>query len=167
MLPLLLIVAVCVTYTDVRSRRIPNWLVLTTLGCGLVFNIFYGGAPGALYSVAGALIAFAFMFALYALGTTGAGDVKLFAAVGAVLGAGLVPAAFVCVLLTGLGLALFKMFRAGVARATAFNVLSFFHGLLPGRSVPRFRAPDDKRLGVPYGVAVACGSLAAAYFYHA
>ena len=166
-LPLLLVVAVCVTYTDVRFRRIPNKLALATLACGLALNVFYGGLPGALQSAAGALFAFALMFALHVLGTTGAGDVKLFAAIGAVVGAGLVLPAFVCVLLAGMALAFFKMFEAGVARATAVNVLSFFHGLLPGRHVPRFSAPADRRLGVPYGVAIGFGSLAAAWLYRA
>ena len=164
---LLLVVAVCVTYTDVRYRRIPNGLVLTTLACGISVNVFYGGLPGALQSVAGALLAFAMMFVLHMLGTTGAGDVKLFAAIGAAVGTSLVLPAFVGVLLAGMALALFTMFRGGVARATAVNVLSFFYGLLPGGRVPRFSAPADKRLGVPYGVAVAFGSLAAAWVYRA
>lgn len=165
--PLLFVVAVCVSYTDVRFRRIPNWLVSVTLIVGLAVNVFYGGTAGALQSLAGTALAFGVMFLMYALGTTGAGDVKLFASIGALLGARLVPAAFVGVLLTGLLLALFTMFRAGVARTTAFNVLSFFHGLLPGRRVPRFGRPTDRRLGVPYGVAVAFGSLAAAWVYRA
>jgi prepilin peptidase CpaA len=163
----LALVACCVTYTDVRFRRIPNALVLATLACGLFVNTYFGGLPGALHSAAGALIGFAVMLVLHVLGTTGAGDVKLFGAIGAVVGVGWVLPAFVGVLLAGLVLALLKTFQAGVGRSVALNVLNFFYGLLPGQRVPRFAAPADKRLSVPYGVAVAFGSLAAVCFYRA
>ena len=83
---LLVPMAISIAYMDVRYRRIPNKLVLVIFIGGLALNTFFGGGRGLLTSIGGSAIAFGLMFLLHAFGTMGAGDVKLFAAVG---GAGL------------------------------------------------------------------------------
>src|SRR6202043_2762082 len=72
---------------DVRYRRIPNWLtVLGVLG-GLAINMFiYPVWPGLRFSLAGLGLAFGIYLVLYALRAMGAGDVKLMAAIGAIVG---------------------------------------------------------------------------------
>src|SRR6185295_17646662 len=82
--------AVIVAYYDVRYRRIPNPFVLATLVSGLAINAIAGGLPGVLASLAGCALGFTLMFVLHVFGAMGAGDVKLFAAIGAVMGAHLV-----------------------------------------------------------------------------
>ena len=164
---LLASLAAYVTYTDVRYRRIPNACVLAALVGGLLLNTAFGGLNGLLASLAGFALGFAIMFVLHLFGTLGAGDVKLFAAVGAVIGVGLVLPALAAVAVTGLVLAVYTMVRARAVRATTFNVLHFFFGLLPGQSLPRFAAPSDRRRGVPYGVAITLGSLVAVFLFRA
>src|SRR6185369_12819340 len=88
---LLVPLAVSVTYYDVRFRRIPNKLVLAALIAGLTINISLGGARGALSSMGGFAVAFIPMFLMHIFGAMGAGDVKLFAAIGSVVGLALVP----------------------------------------------------------------------------
>src|SRR6266496_5045609 len=78
--------AIAITYMDVRYRRIPNKLVLIILIGGLVLNTVFNGWNGLLASVGGCGIAFGLMFLLHLFGTMGAGDVKLCAAVGSVIG---------------------------------------------------------------------------------
>ena len=94
---LLIPLAVTVTYFDMRYRRIPNVLVLAALVSGLVLNASLAGVQGTISSVAGFGLAFIPMFLMHIFGAMGAGDVKLFGAVGAVLGVGLVPMTFVVV----------------------------------------------------------------------
>jgi prepilin peptidase CpaA len=89
----------------------------------------------------------------------GAGDVKLFAAVGALFGTRLVPSLFLVVLVTGGVLALLTALRSGTVRTTMLGVLRIFLGLLPGRSIPRFPVPEDRTLTVPYGVAIMIGGV--------
>ena len=74
---------------DVRTRRIPNWLTGAIAGAG--FGMAFGGgvvtpAQAALGLLAGLLL----MMPGHLIGATGAGDVKLMAAVGAVVGPGMV-----------------------------------------------------------------------------
>ena len=154
---LLVPVAAAVTYYDVRYRRIPNVVVLATLFGGLALNLSFAGPRGLLLSVAGC--ALALMLVLHVLGAMGAGDVKLFAAVGSLVGLPLVAQTFLVVALTGGALAVVSMVRAGSVRATLLNVLRIFAGLLPGWQMPRFAVPADRRLTIPYGVAITAGSL--------
>src|SRR5215204_4623251 len=164
---LLALVTAYVSYTDVRYRRIPNVCVLATLAGGILLNAAFGGLPGLLSSLGGFALAFGIMLVLHLFGTMGAGDVKLFGAVGAVIGAGLVLPAFAAVAVVGFVLAVFTMVRARAVRGTSVNVLQFFLGLLPGQSLPRFAAPSDRRRGVPYGVAITLGSLVSVLLFRA
>src|ERR1700712_422001 len=72
--------------TDLRTRRIPNWLTLSGVCVGLLLNWAAGGSAGLLNSVGGMCLGFASYFVLYCLRAMGAGDVKLMAAVGALVG---------------------------------------------------------------------------------
>jgi len=159
--------AVLIIYYDVRYRRIPNAFVLATLISGLTLNLTIGGLQGGLYSIGGCVLAFILMFMLHVFGAMVAGDVKLFAAVGSVLGAQLVLPTFVVVVLTGGVLALVSVMRSGVFATTMHRVLQILVGLLPGWPMPKFSVPADRRLTIPYGVAITIGAIIATAIFHA
>ena len=116
---LLLPLAVIITYYDVRYRRIPNAFVLATLVSGVAINGVFGGLSGLFSSLGGCALGFGLMFMLHVFGAMGAGDVKLFAAIGAVTGAHLVVPTFIVVVLTGGLLAIVSIVRAGVLLGTS------------------------------------------------
>ena len=157
--------AVIIAYMDVRYRRIPNKLVLVTLIGGLTLNTVFGGTHGLLVSLTGSALAFMLMFFLHAFGTMGAGDVKLFAAIGAVFGSSLVLPTLVVVALTGGVLALCQMIYSRRVGITMFGVFQFFYGLLPGQRVPRFEVPTDRSYTLPYAVPICFGSLIAFFLF--
>ena len=159
--------AFIISYYDVRYRRIPNPFVLATLAVGILTNAIFGGLEGALASLGGCALAFFLMFMLHVFGAMGAGDVKLFAAIGSVLGASLVLPTFFVVVLTGGVLAFISMLRAGAVRSTLHNVLLVLVGLMPGWKMPRFAVPADRRYTIPYGVAITLGSLISLAIFHA
>ena len=68
---------------DWRQRRIPNRLTLPLLLAGLSYHLISGGMSGLGWSVAGMALAGGLLLVFYLLGATGAGDVKLAAAIGA------------------------------------------------------------------------------------
>ncbi|HEX8178350.1 MAG TPA: A24 family peptidase [Pyrinomonadaceae bacterium] len=156
---LLIPLAVVITYYDARYRRIPNPFVLAALAGGLIINTLLQGLPGIVVSVEGCLLAFALMLVLHVFGAMGAGDVKLFAAIGAVLGVQLVLPTFLVVVLTGGLLGVYTMVRAGLVRTTLLRVAQIFMGLLPGWEMPRFAVPQERQHTIPYGVAITFGSL--------
>jgi prepilin peptidase CpaA len=79
---------------DWRTGHIPNWLTLGALAVGIVGHGFLGasltgkpidGLSGAGYAVLGAAVCAAIPLFLYRMGAIGGGDVKLLAAIGAIL----------------------------------------------------------------------------------
>ncbi len=156
---LLLPLAIIIIYYDVRYRRIPNIIVLATLICGLAINIIFGGFAGLLTSLGGFALAFGLMFLLHVFGAMGAGDVKLFAAIGSVIGVKLVLPTFIIIVITGGILAIIQMIRARSVRSTMHNVMMIFFSLLPGWKMPRHALPTERRFTIPYGVAIMVGSL--------
>src|SRR4030095_11220676 len=158
--------AIMIAYMDIRYRRIPNKLVLTILLIGLTVNTVFGGSHGLLLSLGGFALSFGIMFLLHVFGTMGAGDVKLFAAIGAVNGLSLVIPTLLLVALTGGVLAIFMMVYSGRARTTMFGVMQFFYGLLPGQRVPRFEIPADRKYTIPYAVPICLGSFVSYVLFH-
>lgn len=89
------------TFTDLRSRRIPNWLVLPFLVIGLAVSFVHGTwhGIGIVQSLEGMGLGL-FLFGILAfMGGMGMGDVKLCAAIGAWVGP---KQLFVALVLTGI-----------------------------------------------------------------
>jgi prepilin peptidase CpaA len=150
--------------TDVRTRRIPNWLTLSGVCGGLLANWLVGGLSGLKTSAEGLLLGFGVYFALYCLRAMGAGDVKLMAAVGAIVGPQEWFSVFIATAIAGGVLALALIIGRGRVRETLRN--TFF---IAGELV-HFRAPfnrrkdldvkDPRALTMPHGVAIAAGTIA-------
>ncbi len=83
--PTVVVLAVA-TFTDLRSRRIPNWLVFPFLLAGIVVSAWLQGWHGVGQSFAGLGLGLLIYGTLFWLGGMGAGDVKLCAAIGAWIG---------------------------------------------------------------------------------
>lgn len=157
--------AASVIYNDVRYRRIPNMLVLTALIAGLAINTAFGGWHGLGSSFLGFGLGFLPMLLLHIFGAMGAGDVKLFGAVGTILGVTVMPITLVLVAMVGGVLAIFTTLRAGTVLTTLHGVLRIFVGILPGWEMPRFAMAPDRRHTIPYGVAIMLGSLISAALF--
>ncbi len=153
--------AIAITYMDVRYSRIPNKLVLAILIGGVAINTVFGGLAGLVMSLGGLALAFASMFFLHLFGTMGAGDVKLFAAIGSLFGTWLVLPTLMVVAITGGVLAVCKMVYSRRAGVTMLGVAHLFYGLLPGQTVPKFDVPRDSSYTLPYAVPICFGSLIA------
>jgi prepilin peptidase CpaA len=158
--PTLIAVSIA-TVSDLRSRRIPNWLVFPFLLAGLAVSAFSNGWYGLEQSLLGILLAALLMGFLHWLGGMGMGDVKLCAAIGAWIG----PAQ--------LGVALVAMGMAGGVMALAWAVCGGFlkesldgvgdlvfgmrkRGLRPHETLV---LANTKTRKLPYAPAIAIGTL--------
>jgi len=83
--PTIAVLAVA-TFTDLRSRRIPNWLVLPFMAAGLVVPALLAGWHGLGQSLEGFGLGALIYGFLAVIGGMGMGDVKLVAAIGAWVG---------------------------------------------------------------------------------
>jgi len=144
---------------DIATRRIPNAvpLALTMVGVTLAATGVTGITPAssALGIAAGLLL----MLPGHLFGATGAGDVKLFAAAGSVLGAGQMFEAFVAVAVAGGVLALAVAWRRGRIGRTVAGAVQCARG--PREAKAEIESPlRDNRFA--YGPAVAVGCIVAA-----
>ena len=147
-----------IAYYDIRYRRIPNAIVVFVLLTGLILNGVIGGFPGFLSSVVGCALGFGLMLLLRLGGAMGAGDLKLFAAIGALIGVGLVPQTFLFVTLTGGLVATFYMLRRRSVKRTMRRLT---HNLThPFQSKdPEYTKTLLLHESIPYGVAIGLGSV--------
>ena len=121
-----LLAAACVS--DLRTRRIPNRLVLVTLVAGVVFSaVTKSFAAGLTQAGGGLLTGLAIWIPFYALRMLGAGDVKLFAAAATFLGARSAVDAAVYTALYGGALALLYMILNSGLKSTAIRLGSAVH----------------------------------------
>ena len=81
-----LIVVTIATITDLRSRRIPNWLVLPFMVAGIATLTWLHGWQGLRQSLSGLALGALLFGILGLMGGMGMGDVKLCAAIGAWIG---------------------------------------------------------------------------------
>jgi len=156
-----LLLAALACSTDLRSRRIPNALVLSGLIAGLVLNSHVAGLAGVGASLAGAGLGLAMFLPFLLLGGMGGGDVKLMAALGSLVGpAGVVRLALATAILGGV-LALARVLWEGRLRETLQGIA----GLLWLWASTGLRPSPDLHLGnpatirVPYAVPIAAGTL--------
>ncbi len=161
-----LLLAAC--WSDARTRRIPNRLVLAGTLAGLALNALLPSGPGLFSPAPGGLgffsalggfaIGLGALLPLYLLRTMGAGDVKLMAMTGAFLGPAAIPGAVLMTLIAGGILALAMAWRHGLVRSALVNVHAMLILALTGQreamEVPQTAAT------LPYALAISAGTLA-------
>jgi prepilin peptidase CpaA len=146
------------TIVDIRTRRIPNALTATMAGLGIGFAA--AGISGISLGAAalGLLVGFTLMLPGHALGATGAGDVKLMAAVGAIVGPGIVVNAFLFTALAGGVLALIVAMRRRRFKATLAGTARLIAAPSEARQDVKSAAASRR---FAYGPAIAIGSVLA------
>jgi len=162
---------------DLRSRRIPNRLVLAGIGLALALHAAAAitGSPALAghawwAPLAGLGSGLAVMLPLYLLRATGAGDVKLMAMVGTFIGAPATLAAALCTFAAGGLLSLVFMFGRGVAAQALANVRFLLTdwmvraGSGQGAGLAPLHATAAR---LPYGVAIAAGTAASLLWHPA
>ena len=136
-------------YGEIRERRIPNWLTLGGIAFGVGAAAIEGGADGLVDSALGLAIAGGLFLPFCLLGVVGGGDMKLMAAVGAIVGWPMVLRVVCNTCIAG-GLVYWLMMIAGfneIVQGSACAVTVIAVRLLAvhyGWSIPMLRNfPDD------------------------
>jgi prepilin peptidase CpaA len=160
----LLVVLLTAATFDVLYRRIPNWLTVSGVVLGIAMNTLIGTPEaGIVYALAGLAVAFGIYAALYALRAMGAGDVKLMAAVGALVGWERWFGIFFVTALIGGVMAMILVVSRGRLQKTFFNVGFILSEMKSGR--PAYLANEEldvknkKALGLPHGAVIAVSTV--------
>ncbi|MBU0606388.1 MAG: A24 family peptidase [Armatimonadetes bacterium] len=146
-------------FTDVRDGKIYNAVTLPFALLGLILNIIDKGLSGLLFSLAGLGMGLALFFLSAFLGRIlGAGDCKLFAAVGALQGPQFLLWAILFSLAVGGVFAILVALWRGVLRHSLRRVWEavYFKIYL---KMPMDISTSSSKLRLPYAVAILAGSL--------
>jgi prepilin peptidase CpaA len=138
-------VATVAVFTDLRSRRIPNWLTLSVLCTGLLVQAVSAGAPGVASALIGSGLGLGVLLPFYLLHVIGAGDVKLLAALGALLGPQVLVSVAVYGAIVGGVCSVLILARSGRLMVTLHELFV------------RHVAPSPSGARAPYAIAIAGG----------
>jgi prepilin peptidase CpaA len=143
---------------DLLAHRIPNRLTGSLLCLGLSLQLVLGGCSALGEAALGAVVGLAMLLPLYLLRATGAGDVKLLAALGALLGPYWTLVAGVYTLIAGGALALCYLLLGALSAAMAPVGVPWPLRIQYGCE----RARQLRRERFPYALAIAIGAVSAA-----
>lgn len=140
---------------DLKYHKIPNWLTLPAMLLGVVINLALN--PGEWYvPFAGLLAGFILLFIPFALGGIGGGDLKLLAALGAILG---VRAVLWIFLIGGVAGGLFSalaiIFKMGF-REGSIRIFSIFNAMGNVKNQDKTVNSPSKQY-IPYGLPIVFG----------
>ena len=162
-----LIVLLVATFTDLRSRRIPNWLVFPFMIAGMAVSGWLHGWSGVGHSLAGWALGGLLFGILSLMGGMGMGDVKLCAAIGAWVGPAQLMLALVLTGITGGVMVLVWAACGGFlgelfsgAGEVLFSVKE--RGLRPH---PELVLDNPRTRKMPYAPAIAIGTLISFFAY--
>ena len=142
---------------DIRQRRVPNVLTMGLASAGLVLamagvsGVTVGGALG------GLALGLAMLLPAHVFGATGAGDVKLLAAFGALLGPGGVFEACLRAAILGGVMALAVALWRGRLRETLYGTAMLV--TTRNRAVAAIIEHPAANNRFPYAPAIACGAV--------
>jgi len=150
LIPALFIVSFC----DFYWHLIPNFITLSLVFTGLVVNTLVFGMDGLLNATKGLGIGLVCFIVFYLLGAMGAGDVKLVAGIGALVGGDKIVLVMVCAVFFG---GLMAVIQLGITLWQIYVSPLFLPQHGKGEKKMTLRAGLKKTL--PYGIAISCGTF--------
>jgi len=161
------ILLICVI-TDIRSRKIYNWVTFPAMLAGLVINVWRNGPTGILTSLEGfgvGLIALILMavLQLVAIAPMRFADVKLLCAIGMITGPHFGLYTLILTAICGGVLGLIYAAQRGVLKDTVTNLKVALQVSAAIQSSDGLKhMVDSSKAGyMPYAPAIACGAVAA------
>jgi len=148
-------------WIDWRSRRIPNWLTVSGAVIGIAFHTFHAGWMGASVGLMGMFLALICLLPLVLLRAMGAGDWKLMAALGAILGPVKMLIVLAGAILVSGVIGMVMIIRARRVKETFMNVFLLVQGFFSFglRSCPEITLDNPGLLKLPFGVATAVATV--------
>lgn len=150
---------------DLRLRKIPNWLTGPSILVGIGLHTYLDQWDGLIFSLEGAGLGLGLFLITYAVGWMGAGDVKLYAAVGSFLGPVQTLSAALIIAIAGGILAFGALAYHQGWRKMSSWILSFSQSLFLTRSLHMSTPCQAGGPDVPYAVAIGLGTIGSYWWY--
>lgn len=147
---------------DLKTRRLPNAWTLGGLAAGLIVQFGWGGVAGLLDGVEAAGVCVLFLLVPFLVRAAGAGDLKMLATCGAFVGMRQVLLLLLSVSFAGFFVAIGMLVTRKVGAARMKHAFRTLFDWRYDRKAGRADLPprEDEGNRVPFGVAIAIGTLA-------
>ncbi|MDG5788473.1 A24 family peptidase [Evansella sp. AB-P1] len=144
--------------TDLMYRKIYNTITFPAMVFGFIYYIWTDGWNGFLFSGLGFLVGIGLLFIPFVLGGIGAGDVKLLAAIGALMGTSFVFYTFLYTCIAGGIIAIILIIKKKQGKG-------LYHRMMNAVTLKSVKIINDEDLhhAFPYGVAIFIGTFCAFY----
>lgn len=147
--------------SDIKTYKIKNAIILTFLAAGLFTNFITGDLSLTSGSVIAAIFPIILLFPLFILRMLGAGDIKLFSAVGAIWGIQFVFYSMIFSFLSGGVMALIIMLVNGSIRERGAYLLTYIKSCFLTCTLHSYSDFNKRQDGshFRFSFAAACGSI--------
>ncbi len=156
---ILSIICLIALFTDLKYRKIFNWLTFPGMVLGIVWNCSQQSLlPGLIYSIKGLVLGICIFYIPFSFGGFGAGDLKLLGVLGSFLGfkrilyVGLFSAAA-----GGVFALLLMVLRPQIIKTTWTYLKGFFLAVVYQTPLPKPSKKDYKQRALPYSIAIVTG----------
>jgi prepilin peptidase CpaA len=159
---IVIILLVFAAFVDVKTRKIPNLITIPLIFFGVVSSLIQSSFWGLAFSFAGIILAFLIFLIPYAMGTLGAGDVKLMMGIGACIGPSMTLWSSVFVMIAGGVIAFFSL----MIKVHPFYPIQLVKGFIFAiiyKDIKGFinSLKENSVDSIPYGVPILVGTVAA------
>ena len=147
--------------SDIKQYKIKNTVTLPFMLIGLITNYLFEGVSGVVQSMEAALLPVLFLLLLFALRMLGAGDIKLFSAIGAIMGVKFILYTLAYSFLWGGLISLLIIYVRKNGKQRFFYLFHYFKACLLSRSLLPYTDLADKGDGakVRFSYAILCGAI--------
>lgn len=153
---LLCIVSISV-YTDIKENKIKNKYLIVALILGLAISLITDGIAGTKDSILGIIVPFIMLFLFFVMRMFGAGDIKLFCTIGAIMGLNFV-----------LNNIIYSFFLAGIVviakiifTGQLFKIIKglyyYFKAMFLNKTIIEFYGIEENKF--PFGIAIFLGTV--------
>lgn len=134
--------AVGAVWMDLRMQKVRNWYILAGLAAGFLYRLVTGGLSGIAGFAAGVFCPVIILAVLFLFGALGAGDIKLFAVLGGIMGVRQVMQCMLWAFLLGGALSLIIFLSGGEIRGRLAYFVQYFQSLFITKQIRPYR--EDK-----------------------
>lgn len=163
----LLVLLTLALLSDRRIYKIKNKIVYPFIILGVITNIYFSGLEGAKQSLLGIVIPIVLLFIIYVLRMLGAGDVKLFSAIGSIMGVRFVIYAMAYSIIAGGLIALIILIINKNGRSRMKYLIEYLKNSIITFKLYPYENFNNKNDGIKFhfSYAIFCGTLFQTYIY--
>lgn len=158
----IVLLIVCLTlalYYDLKEQKVKNFITLPMALAGVLLNAMEQGTAGLLWSLKGWMVPMLMLIVLYYINVMGAGDIKLYGSIGAVMGLPFVAYSFVYSIYFGALFALIVLARRRCFVVKMKQILCYLGTLLLTRRLSIYSEKNNKSSKFVFTTAIVPGAL--------